>query len=101
MMLSVLFSKSLYSSIVSLIDALGINMVLPMFIYVYLIFIFIILSLVMLSRKRVDNTIFYIAILILLSGINQNDLYLRVLFIFAVTDLSRLLKVKNPIEIEF
>ncbi len=101
MLLSVLFSKSLYLSIVSLINALGIEMILPMFIYVYLIFIFIILSLVMLSRKSIDNTIFYIVILILLSGINQNDLYLRVLFIFAITDLSLLLKVKNPIEIEF
>ena len=101
MMLSVLFSKSLYLSVVSLINALGINIVLPMFVYVYLIFMFIILSLVMLSRKSIGNTIFYIAILILLSGINQNDLYLRVLFIFAITDLSRLLKVKNPIEIEF
>ena len=101
MMLSVLFSSSLYSSIVSLINALGINIVLPIYVYVYLIFMFIILSLVMLSRKSVDNTVLYIAILILLSGINQNDLYLRVLFIFAVTDLSLLLKVKNPISIEF
>lgn len=101
MILAGLFSNSLYLSVLSLINALGINMILPMFIYIYLIFMFITLSLVMLSRKNIGNTIFYIAILILLSGINQNDLYLRVLFIFAITDLSFTLKQKNPIDMEF
>jgi len=101
MILAGLFSNSLYLSVIYLINALGINMVLPMFIYIYLIFMFITLSLVMLSRKNMGNTIFYIAILILLSGINQNDLYLRVLFIFAITDLSFTLKQKNSIDTEF
>lgn len=98
MILSGFFSNSLYLSLASLINALGVNMVLPVFIYIYLIFMFITLSLVMLSRKNIDNKIFYIAILILLSGVNQNDLYLRLLFIFAITDLSFILQQKNPID---
>lgn len=62
------------------------------------------LSLIILTRKNMENPIFYIIILILLSGISQTDLYLRVLFIFAITDLSLhiALKPKNPTDdVEF
>lgn len=89
---SIIFKQPIQVTVASFLLASGINVTLPLFIYVYILFIFLTTSLAIVTKTKTGFTLVSILLIIIISGLNIFDFYLRILSIFAITDLALFLK---------
>ncbi len=89
---AIIFRQPIQLTIESFLSASGINPTLPLFIYVYILFMFLTISFTIITTTKHKLTLISILLLIIISGLNIFDLYLRILSIFAITDLLLFLK---------